>query len=243
MLGDVPNVLALNPRPDGDHIARIDTDRMGRWIVVWELEHPEFVIPNVLNSPLSTFLLPPWWIPPGTLPPWSVWAPPGSLGEFAEAVLNAWWRVITEVGFNRFGTDGDILWSASDDLIPKPFAMMLAHTIPERMSAGQSLLAGVRVWNVSDDPWTPDGIYKLTAIEDPCGLWAHPEPGLPPALEVGLGRHAVFSVPLTPPPAAGQCTLSLQMLREFDQFFGDVLEATVEIVEPPNAAADWERFE
>jgi hypothetical protein len=47
------------------------------------------------------------------------------------------------------------------------------------------------------------------------------------------------TAPLTDEP----CDLSLRMVEEFVEFFGPTLSVTINVVTPPNAAQDWERYE
>lgn len=128
---------------------------------------------------------------------------------------------------------------------PPNDAMFAGHTIPATMFASSNRTIQIEVRNTGGPTWTPEAEYRLALIEDSCGLWVSPFPraDLPPGTAVAKGESHTFGAFLAAygPPAT--CTLRFRMVEEHVEFFGETLTVTIDVVDPPNAAADWAAYE
>ena len=67
--------------------------------------------------------------------------------------------------------------------------------------------------------------------------------GMNPGDQVLPGNNYVFRQAITAPAGEQMCILGLQMVEEFVEYFGDLIEITVDVSDPPNPVRYWFSYE
>ncbi|MEA2691421.1 MAG: polysaccharide biosynthesis protein PslG [Acidobacteriota bacterium] len=114
-------------------------------------------------------------------------------------------------------------------------ARLVAQNLPDRMEAGQSIVAQVTFQNAGPTTWTAAAGYKLGAVGD-----KDPFAGVRQLLAAGdsvaPGQQKTFSFRMTAPSTPGVYPTNWQMVREGVRFFGAILSKGV-TVDPAPAPA------
>lgn len=124
-------------------------------------------------------------------------------------------------------------------------ADFVGHTIPARMAAGESLNVGVTMKNTSSLSWSGAQGYALGVVADPGGFFkgAARLPFPEGLVAIPLVGDSQFIGQIEAPAAPGVYSIDFRMVEELVEFFGQTGRVTVEVVPPPNEAAEWERYE
>lgn len=126
---------------------------------------------------------------------------------------------------------------------------LVASEVPAEALPSSSLAMRIEMRNTGTTTWSRTARHKLALLEDECGLWptAYRRIDLPQGATTPPGETRSFGwwlvVPPGTAPADGQCTLRFRMVREQVEYYGEPVEATVTILEPPNAAVGWSDYE
>jgi len=109
-------------------------------------------------------------------------------------------------------------------------AIIISHTIPGAMTAGQTITATVTVANQSKNAWTLAKKYRL-ALTKPSPLWTLPCPriDLPSGVTVPPNGETTFSLTLKAPNTAGTYPIELRMARDSSHSFGEKLVVPVSV--------------
>lgn len=171
------------------------------------------------------------------------------LGDGSEALDRANRGTATSIDFEgdpRPGTDG--LVDIGFDEAPSEFAplandaSLFRHTIPPVVMPGETLEAEIILVNTGQTTWSYDGLFKLALLDDPCDLWDlnFPRINIQPNVFVLPAGNARFPIRLKIPAEFGGCTLRFQMIQEFVEFFGEVVE--IELKVQANEAGHWRSY-
>ena len=122
-------------------------------------------------------------------------------------------------------------------------AEVVTADIPAVMTPGQSVPAALELRNLGISPWSGDVAFKLAVIDGAEHLLeaGASRVNIPEGTVVRRGETYTFHLPLRASdlaPHPGPVTLKLQMVQEWKEFFGPVIERTIQITEG-SAAANW----
>ena len=124
-------------------------------------------------------------------------------------------------------------------------ALLIRHTIPASITAGQTVSASVTFANLSQATWTEVANYRLALLNDPNPLWSNPWPRifLPANAAVKTNQTYTFMFNLTAPATPGKYPIELGMVHESVGVFGEKLALSVQVVGPQAANQDaWNTY-
>jgi hypothetical protein len=126
-------------------------------------------------------------------------------------------------------------------------ARVVSHESPVVLTPGTNGEARIVMKNLGQTTWAGRLGYKLAVINDTGGLvnTTFPRIGVPFNAEIASGEEYAFVVPLKAPLQSGSYHVVLQMVHEFDHFFGETLDVRIDVaaareLDPSkNAARVW----
>ncbi|MBI3735185.1 FG-GAP repeat protein [Candidatus Sumerlaeota bacterium] len=141
-------------------------------------------------------------------------------------------------GANLFGSTFTRTLNVVD---PVNNANILSSTIPATMFPGQSLWVEITVRNSGNTTWMPGGNYSLSVNSDTCAIVTSGPTMLGTALP---STNIMMVIYITAPGSPGSCSIQLQMTENPGPgVFGNILNKTINVINPTNAAKDWTAFE